>query len=181
VVALILPVIALKFLVKFVKVLNSETSAGSLAAAIVLGMVLGLVPFLTLQALLALLVVLFFRVNIAAALLGFALFKLASLPLGSFFHAVGSGLLEKESLFGFWTWMYNAPLLSLMNTNHSVTLGATLVAFFLAPLLFLLSKLLINQYRERFNEWFAQLGIVTAFRGSKLYQLYQWIDSPFGA
>jgi uncharacterized protein (TIGR03546 family) len=173
--------VAFKLLVKFVKVLNSETSAASLAAAAVIGMVLGLVPLLTLLPMLAILVLLFFRVNIAAALLGLAVFKLASLALGGFFNSVGVSLLENESLFGLWTWMYNAPVLSLLNTNHSVTLGATVVALVLALPVFAFFRWLVNQYRERFNEWFAQLGIVTAFRGSKLYRLYEWIDSPFGA
>jgi len=173
--------IVFRLLVKFVKVLNSETSAASLAAAAVLGMVLGLVPLLTLQAMLALLVVMFFRVNIAATFLGLAVFKLAGLALGGTFHSIGAALLENESLFGFWTWMYNAPLLSLCATNHSVTLGATIAAIVLAAPVFLGAKFLVNAYRERFNEWFAQLGIVAAFRSSKLYQLYVWLDSPFGA
>lgn len=172
--------IVFKLLVKFVKVLNSETAAASLAAAAVIGMILGLIPILSLLPMVAIVVLLFFRVNIAAALLGMAVFKLASLALGGFFHAVGAGLLEKESLFGFWTWMTNAPLLSLMDTNHSVTLGATLTALVLALPVFLGSRWLVGQYRDKFNEWFSQLGVVTALRGSKLYRLYQWIDSPFG-
>lgn len=172
--------IVFKLLVKFVKVLNSETAAASLAAAAVLGMVLGLVPILTLLPMAAIVVLLFFRVNIAAALLGMAVFKLSSLALGGFFNSIGVALLENESLFGFWTWMYNAPLLSLCNANHSATLGATLTALALALPVFVVAKFLVNQYREKFNEWFSQLGIVTAFRGSKLYRLYEWIDSPFG-
>ena len=175
------PMFVLKLLVKLVKVLNSETSAASLAAAVTLGMVLGLVPLFTLQAALAVLVLLFFRVNIAAALLGFGLFKLGALALGGLFHSIGASLLENPSLFGFWTSMVNAPVLSLCALNHSVTLGATLAALALAAPLFLAAKALINLYRERFNEWFAQLGIVTALRGSKLYRLYEWLDSPFGS
>ena len=175
------PMFVLKLLVKLVKVLNSETSAASLAAAVTLGMVLGLVPLFTLQAAVAVLVLLFFRVNIAAALLGMGLFKLAGLALGGTFHSIGAALLEKPSLFGFWTGVVNAPLLSFANLNHSVTLGATLAAVVLALPVFLLAKALVSQYRSRFNEWFTQLGFVSAFRGSKIYQLYLWLDSPFGA
>ena len=172
--------IAFKLLVKFVKVLNSETAAASLAAAAVLGMILGLIPILSLLPMVAILVLLFFRVNIASALLSMAVFKLASLALGGFFNSIGVALLEKESLFGLWTFLYNAPGLSFLIANHSVTLGATLTALALALPVFVVAKGMVNQYRERFNEWFSQLGIVTAFRGSRLYQLYEWIDSPFG-
>ena len=173
--------IVFKLLVKFVKVLNSETSAASLAAAAVIGMILGLLPIVTLLPMVAIVVLLFFRVNIAAALLGLAVFKLASLGLGGFFNSIGVPLLEKESLFGLWTFFYNAPVLSLLNFNHSVTLGATIAALVLAVPVFLVFKAMINQYRERFNEWFTQLGIVAAFRSSKLYKIYEFIDSPFGA
>ena len=60
--------VVLRFLVKALKLLNSETAAASIAASVALGMFLGLVPLLTLQALLVLAVVLFLRVNLMAAI-----------------------------------------------------------------------------------------------------------------
>ncbi len=42
--------LVLKFLVRFVRLLNSETSSAAIALAFALGVFLGLVPTLTLQA-----------------------------------------------------------------------------------------------------------------------------------
>ncbi len=169
----------LKYLVKLVKVLNSETSAAALGLALSLGMFLGLVPLLTLQGLLALAAVLFLRVNLASAFLTLAVFKLAGLALRGAFDALGTSLLENTSLTGLWTFFYNAPVLSFMGTNHTVTLGATITALLLLAPVFLVSRALILAYRGRFSEWWTRLTIVNAFRGTKVYRLYLWLDSPF--
>jgi uncharacterized protein (TIGR03546 family) len=171
-------VIVLKLLVRLVRLLNSETSSPAIAAAFALGMVLGLAPFLTLQAWLALVVILFLRVNLTAALFATAACKLIALGLTGPFDRLGVSLLEAPSLAGLWTWLYNSPL-SICNTHHSTTLGATVEALALAAPLFFAVRILVDLYRSRFSEWWSALGIVAAFRGSKLYRLYLWLDSPF--
>lgn len=169
----------LRMLVKLVKLINSETSSASLAAAFAIGMFLGLVPLLTLQAALAILVVMFFRVNITVALFSFAVFKLAAMAGANSFHAMGASLLERPGLAGLWTWLYNNPLLSLCGTNHSITLGATIVATLLFVPLFFMMRLLVDRYRDRVSDRISKLGVVNAVRGTKIYKLFQWVDSPF--
>ncbi len=171
--------LVLRFLVKLVRLLNSETSANSIALAFALGMFLGLVPLLTLQGIAVLMVVLFFRVNLTAALFTLALFKLAGLALRGPFDALGCSLLEKPSLLGLHTWLYNSPL-SACSLNHSITLAATVTGLLLVAPVFFISRALINAYRTTINERMAQLGIVNAFRGSRIYKLYEWLDSPYG-
>lgn len=166
-------------LVKLVKLLNSETSSLALALALSLGMFLGLVPILSLQGLLAAGIVLFFRVNIAAAFLAFCIFKLAALGLGGLLDALGVAVIEAPALTGLWAWLYNAPVLSLLGTNHSVTLGGTIVAAALFAPVFLGARALIESYRAWFNERWTQLAVVNAFRATKLYRAYLWLDSPF--
>ena len=168
-----------KRILKFVKLLNSETSATSIALALSLGMFLGFVPLLTLQGFLALAVVLFFRVNLSGALLTFLVFWPVSKVLEGPFDALGVALLESPSLVGLWTFLYNTPGFSMMGTNHSVTLGATLVASLLFPVLFFLSRSLVRKYRRRFNERWTKIAAVNAFRGSWVVRIYSWFDSPF--
>ena len=170
--------LVLRFLVKFVRLLNSETSATSIALAFALGMFLGLVPLLTLQGIAVLLVVLFFRVNLTAAFFTMAVFKLAGLALRGAFDAMGCSLLDSASFVGLHTWLYNGPL-SSCSLNHSVTLGATLTAALLLVPVFVVSRLLINAYRTTLNERIAQMSIVNAFRGSRIYKIYEWLDSPY--
>lgn len=168
----------LKFLVRFVRLLNSETSAAAIALAFALGVFLGLVPILTLQAFAALLVLMFFRVNMTAAFFSMAVFKLLSLALAGTFDKLGVTLLESPGLAGLHTWLYNSPL-SLCGLNHSTTLGATATAALLFVPVFALSWWIVNAYRRSFSEWWTALGIVNAFRGSKIYKIYAWLDSPY--
>lgn len=168
-----------KTILKLVKLLNSETSANALAAAFSLGMFLGFVPLLSLQGLLAIAIVLFLRVNVMAAFLSFFVFWGVSKALEGPFDALGVALLESPSLVGLWTGLYNAPVLSMMGTNHSVSLGSTLVAAALLAPFFFAARGLIRKYRVRFNERWTSFGAANAFRGSWVYRIYSWFDSPF--
>jgi len=170
--------IVLKVLFKFVRLLNSETSATALALAFALGAFLGFVPVLTLQAWVVLAVVLFFRVNITATLFTWGGCKLLSLVLKGAFDGIGVALLESGGLRGLWTFLYNSPLY-LCGTHHSTTLGGTVVGLALFLPVLLSAKAAVNFYRGRFNEWWSQFGLANAMRASKLYRLYAWIDSPF--
>jgi uncharacterized protein (TIGR03546 family) len=170
--------IVLKLLFKFVRLLNSETSATALALAFALGAFLGFVPFLTLQAWIVLLVVLFFRVNLTAALFTWGACKLASIPMKGALDGLGMSLLEGGAFKGLWTFLYNSPLY-LCGTHHSTTLGGTVVGLALLLPAFFASKAVVNLYRGRFNEWWSQFGLANALRATKLYRLYAWIDSPF--
>lgn len=169
----------LKLVAKAIKVLNSETTARALALAASLGMVLGLVPMATLQWFLVAMVVLFFRVNLTAALFSMAMFKLLSLALRGTFDSIGVSLLESDGLVGLWTSLYDSPLYFL-GTHHSITLGATLAAAVLAGPIYVLGLLGVGFWRRTISERWTRLGVVNAWRGSKLYRLYRFIDSPFG-
>ncbi len=168
-----------KYLVKLVKLLNSETSSRALALAFSLGMFLGFVPLLSLQGLLAVAIVLFFRVNLFATFLTFCVFGLVHKALRGPFDALGVALLENSSLTGVWTWFYNTPGVSMMGTNHSVMLASSIVGILLLLPFFFFSRSLIDRYRVKMSERWAQFGVVQAFRGSWVYRIYSWFDSPF--
>lgn len=172
--------ILLKAIARLLRLLNSETSANSIAFAIALGMFLGLVPLLTLQALLAALVVMFFRVNISACLLSMFLFWAVPLAAHGSLDAAGVALLEAPALEGLWTALYNSPLYWL-GTHEAVTLASTLLALALFLPVYLLGRLAVVAYRTRFERWWISLPFVAALRASRLYRLYLRLDSPFGA
>lgn len=171
--------IVLRWFLKFLKLLNSETSENALGLAFALGMALALMPILSLQGLLVLAVILFFRVNITAALLTFAIFSLLRLALFGVIDGLGVALLERESLAGLWAWLSHAPVLSFLGLNHSTTLGGTIIALVLAAPVFLIARTLVKLYRQRFERWWSGLAIATAIRSSWVYQIYLWFDSPF--
>ncbi|HEX6884489.1 MAG TPA: TIGR03546 family protein [Planctomycetota bacterium] len=170
--------LALRFVVRFVKLLNSETSSTALGLALALGLFLGFVPIATPQALAAVAVLLFFRVNVTAALVMLGAAKLLALALGPAFDALGVALLESDALTGLWTSIYDSPLY-LCRLHHSVTLGGTVAGLALLLPVFLLARRLIDLYRRRVNEKLAQSSVLGLWRSSRLYQLYTRIDSPY--
>jgi len=172
--------IVLKFLFKFINLMNSETSSNSLAVALALGAALGLVPFLTLQGFVLLAFVLFFRVNLTATLASFLAFWLVHVALAGPFDSLGASLLAGGGLRGLWTFVDNNPVLYLAGLTHSITLASTLAAVVLLPVAFLGFRFLIKRYREFVLEWVARSRLVTFIKGFKAYRLYRLMLKPLG-
>lgn len=170
----------LKLLFNLVKVLNSETSAVSIAAAFALGMALGFIPILCLQWALLVLVLLFFRVNLTVALASFGLFKLAAIGLNGPLDSVGTSMLETEGLKSLWTALTNNPVLWLCRLNNSVVLGSTVAAKGLALPVFFLFWFLVDRYRRNFEEWVAKSRFAAWFTGLRVVHLYRRFVSPLG-
>lgn len=160
-------------LAKLLQVLNSETAPGQISLGVVLGMVMGFTPFFTLHNLLILLVVLVLRVNVSAFLLGLALFSALAYSLDPLFHALGLALLHAEALQELWTAFYNTAIGRLEHFNNTVVLGSLVVALGLfVPLLLLMNKL-ITHYRTHVPAWFKNSRLVTMFKASHFYTVYQ--------
>lgn len=158
---------------KLLKALNSDASPWQLAFGIMLGMIMGLTPFLGLHSLIILFIVLFLRVNLTTFLLAYALFSGFTLLLNPLMADIGESMLTSQSLLMSWTALYNTSLGQLSQFYHTLTLGSLILSLLLAPIILVISKLLIVQYRVRFMLWVNKLKIVQVVKGSRLYQLYQ--------
>ncbi len=170
----------LKTILKVIKVIGSETAPASIAFALVLGMILGLNPLLSIQCFLILFVVLIFRVNIASTLFSMALFKLLSFPLGPHLHKTGVFLLEKESLNGVWTWMYNTAPFPLTRFYNSVFLGGLTASLVLTPVVFVAGIVIVMVYRHKLEPAIRNSKIAKVIAASKMYKLYVTLTSPIG-
>ena len=163
-------------LAKLLQVLNSETAPGQISLGLALGMVMGFTPFFTLHNLLVLLLVLVLRVNVASFLLGLALFSALAYALDPLFHQLGLTLLRAEELQDLWTDLYNTAAGRLEHFNNTVVLGSLVVALVLfAPLLWLTNQL-ITHYRARVPAWFKNSRLVTMFKASHFYTVYQSVS-----
>lgn len=172
--------IVLKFLFKFVKLLNSETSTRSLAFAFALGMALGLVPFLSPQGAGLLCVVLFLRVNLTTTLVSFGIFRLLALAFTGALDAAGTGLLASEGLRGLWAGLDGAGLLAAFSLNHSVSLTGTLAAGLLFAPAFFGFRAFVRFYRVRLRERVAKSRALAFFKGLKIVRLYRLVTTPLG-
>lgn len=166
----------LKQLFSFIKLLNSDTGTISLAAGMTCGFILGMTPSLSLHSLLIFLVLFFFRIQIGAALVTAFFFKFVAFLLDPAFHAVGSMVLEKESLQGIFTSLYNMPLIPYTRFNNSIVMGSAVITIILSPIVFLLSKYFIVKYREIVVARLKETKIWKAIEATKFYQWYYKYD-----
>src|SRR4030042_405892 len=108
-------------IISLIRMLHSETDPRQISLGFALGMIPGLTPFMSLHNILVLLILLFVRANIGAAMLSWAVFSILAFALDPLFHRFGLFLLtDVGALQGLWTALYNAPLVPYTNFNNSV-------------------------------------------------------------
>lgn len=166
----------LKQLFSFIKLLNSDTGNISIAMGMTAGFILGMTPVLSLHSLLVFLIVFFFRIQLGAALVTAFFFKFVAFLLDPLFHSVGSFFLEMEALRGFYTSLYNMPIIPYTRFNNSIVMGSAVVTFSLSPLVFIASQFFIVKYRETVLTRFKSTKFWKAVEATKFYQWYYKYD-----
>jgi uncharacterized protein (TIGR03546 family) len=163
----------IKFIQSLVKALNSEGTPGQVAAGIALGSCLGLTPLVNLHNLLIVAVILFFRVSVPGAMLGWFIFTPIGFLLDPAFHAVGTALLvESGPLEGLWAAAYNAPVIALANPTNTIVLGSFVSWLVLAVPIYFLARSGVATYRRTIYERYKDHRVFKALRASKLYNVY---------
>jgi len=160
-------------IISLIRMMHSETDPRQISLGFALGMVPGLTPLTSPHNLLVLLVVLFFRVNIGAALLSWGVFKILAYALDPLFHQIGLFLLTQVAfLQGLWTSLYNAPLVPYTRFNNTVLMGSLIFSLLAFYPVYWGGKLMVLKYRETFMQRFNRLKIVQVFRASDVYKWY---------
>ena len=168
----------LKYVAKLLKALTSGESPKQLAGGLILGMVLGLVPFGNLISLFIIVLIILINVNVSMAILGFAVFKGIAYLLDPVFHDLGYQLLvNTPALKGIWTSLYNSPVFVLTNFNNTVVLGSFLISLVLLLPVFFLAKVGVVQYREKIHARVVKWKIIQIMKSTKLYSIYENIDN----
>jgi uncharacterized protein (TIGR03546 family) len=162
---------------ELIDLLNSDASAGSIAAAVLVGLALGFFPFLTLQVFFAVTILLFCRVHIGASLFAMGGFQVLALLLQPLLDGAGCLLLESASLEPLWTGIYNSPLW-LLGLNNSIILSSTLLLAITGAPLFFLARFLVQKYRDRFEAWFADTRFAQMVMGWEIFQRYRERCTP---
>lgn len=146
----------------FARALADQATPRQLALGFALGMVAGLVPKGNLIAVVLMLIICGSRVNLGTAMLGAFLFSWVGVLTDPVSHELGLWLLTRESLTGFWTWLYNLPVVPWTKFNNSVVLGSFLWGWALFYPVYRLSK-------PRFAAW--QPKLAERFRKFKFAQI----------
>ncbi len=161
----------LKQLFQFIKLLNSETGTNQISAGVAAGFILGMTPSFSLQSILLILFLLVFRIQIAAALLAAFFFAFPAYLLDPVFHIVGEMVLTASSLQGFFTSLYNMPIIPFTRFNNTVVMGSGVVAFALSPFIYFFAKFMVSKYRVVF---LARLKQTKAWKAMQATSLYKW-------
>lgn len=148
----------------FLKLLNSDKGENQIAAGIACGLVLGFAPLFSLQTILIIVALFFFRIQIGAATLAAFFFAFPAFIFDPLFHKVGVYVLETQSLQPLFTQLYNMPVVPFTKFYNTVVMGAGIVSILLAPFVYAFSRKLIVKYRET---------IVARFKSTKFWKLIQ--------
>lgn len=170
----------LKQIFAFLKLLNSETGDIQIATGIAAGFILGMTPALSLQSLIVFVLLFFFRIQIGAAFLSAFFFAFMAFLLDPLFDSVGRAILEMQSLQGFFTTLYNMPIVPFTRFNNSVVMGSGVVAFLLSPLVYILSLYLVRKYRITVVARVKSTKFWKALQATSLYKWYYKYDSLYG-
>ena len=140
-------------LLKLIKILNSDTSPSAIAGAICCALFIGLTPLTSPHNLLIIFMVLLFRIHIGTFVLAAIGFKLIGFAFEGAIELLGLALLQNPSFEAFWTSIYNTQIGRLSFFNYSTTLGGLFIRVVGFIPIWLLSVLLIKQYRTHIKSW----------------------------
>lgn len=157
-------------LIKFIRLLGSETEPSQISMAFALAMILGFTPLLSAHNILVIFFLLIFRVNIAAFILASFVFSGFAYMLDPVFDQFGQYILSLPELIPTWTELYNSSWWRITRFNNTLVMGslmASLIAFIPVALL---SNILIKRYRTH---------VIAYVKNSHLFNILQnnkWIS-----
>lgn len=163
-----------KLIQSLVKALNSEGTPGQVAAGIAMGACLGLTPLLNLHNLVVVGVILFFRVSVPGALLGWLILTPVGFLLDPVFDVLGTALLvDNGSLQGVWGTAYNTPVVALANPTNTIVVGSFVGWVILAVPIYFAARWGVGWYRRTIYERYKDARVFRALRASKVYNVYR--------
>ncbi len=164
----------IKFIQSLVKALNSEGTPAQVAAGIALGSCLGLTPLISLHNLLIVGVIMFFRVSVPGATLGWLIFTPVGFMLDPLFDGVGTRLIVgTPGLESLWVTLYNTPVIALGNPTNTIVVGS-LVSWVVGVVpIYVLARVGVGWYRRTIYERYKDPKVFKALRASKLYSVYR--------
>ena len=164
----------IKFIQSLVKALNSEGTPGQVGAGIAIGACLGLTPLISLHNLAIVGLILFFRVSVPGATLGWLIFTPIGFALDPVFDGVGTRLIVgTPALESLWVTLYNTPVVALGNPTNTIVVGS-LVSWVVGVVpIYVLARVGVGWYRRTIYERYKDAKVFKALRASKLYSMYR--------
>ncbi|MCL2704766.1 MAG: TIGR03546 family protein [Spirochaetaceae bacterium] len=152
------------WIIKSIAAINANNRPGEVAAAITIGITLGLIPAGNITWVLLLIITLFFKIHFGMELIVIALVKPIAHFADPLFDFVGYRILTATPLEGIFTQWYNTPIVPYTAFNNTAVIGSIIVMIFLfIPLWFAISKL-VKLYREKARDRVLSSNLVKQFK-----------------
>ena len=139
----------LKFIIKLLKALNSNSHPGEIAHAVCLGMLLGFLPKNNVFWYIITVFVLFMRINKGALVLSTLAFSLLAPLFDPVFDQVGYWFLTLPSLEPVFASLLDIPFVGFTNFNNTIASGSLLCGLIIYIPLYLLARLLVWLIRNK--------------------------------
>jgi uncharacterized protein (TIGR03546 family) len=159
--------------IKILKVLNSETHPAQISLGLCCSVIVAFTPKFSVHNVVILFLILFFRVNLSAFLLGGFLFSGIGLILDPLFHKLGLALLTLPWLEKLWIAFYNATMWRVEQFNNTVVMGALFSSLVLFVPLYFFFNACVLHYRKHVYAHVQKLKIMKFIKGNDLYKRYQ--------
>ncbi len=138
---------------KLFNILRYEVSPSQISLSLILGMFLGFLHLSNLLSLFIIMLILLLNVNISISLIGLIIFWLLSILFNSLFHNIGYALLVDATLLkGFWTLLYNLPIVPLTKFNNTIVMGGLVFSIVFTIPVFILSRFVVIKYRKNLEK-----------------------------
>ena len=165
--------ILIKILKKIFTILHSNATPTQIGWGVVLGSFLGLAPFFSLHKLFIFLLILLLNVNMGAAFLSVLIFSFAGILTDPLAHQIGySMLVDANALTGFWTNLYNMPIVPFTRFYNTIVMGSFVIALIAALPVFFSVKKFVVYYREHWANKVENWKIIKYFKLTKIFKIY---------
>ncbi|GAB1482097.1 hypothetical protein MASR2M78_09120 [Treponema sp.] len=153
----------IKAIVKAFVALNSNVKKEQIAAGFAWGLLLALIPTGNLIWFTLFVFAFFTKINYGMQLLVMVLFKLI-LPLAAKpLDKLGWYILNQDSLYPYFSYLYNIPIAPLTRFNNTLVAGGLVLGLILWIPLFFIVRALVSVYRSKLAPKIAETAIYKAF------------------
>ncbi len=149
------------------RALVDQDSSRQLALGFALGMIVGFVPKGNLIAIVLMMAVCGSKVNLGTAMLGAFLFSWVGLLTDPIAHDIGLWLLTQDSLHGFWTALYNLPIVPWTHFYNTIVLGSLLLGLALFYPMYRISEPRFAVWQPKFAERIKKFKLIKILLGAE--------------
>lgn len=160
---------------KFFSLLRSDLTGHEIGLGFCLGMLLGTIPFSSVWAVIAvLLLMLVFRSSFSAFLLAAILVKALSFAVIPIQFSLGEWALEGP-LAGLFSWLVRQPVLALLDLHRYVVAGGILFTMIVSIPCYPILRYLTGKYRKTVQHWTQTSPAYARFTRFPLIRFFTWL------